>query len=451
MESLNHSHNKKKFNIVVVSVLIAGLLLGGVVGGALYALVFDRENGTTQQRVTNVSSGSNSNEQAKKFTLTEYSKGLKQLNIARGVYVCDFDIRAYNNNSTKYTADIQYKSEQEEVWDTVGVGMPAASLRIDLISPQGLFDWYYYDYEEQDIPNKTVIKLLSDWDGVQYSGSFPMRSLGSADYPVIDVHWDISKEILARYNAYFKWDLACTPVQEIREQKETEGQLEPFAVSRYIESSTDDFAYQGTGGRVLVGPDVAGDYECSIDVTHNERPEYSKFDQPYLIGGGGISISTLENYFDYSQPPTTQSLIYTNPWDEKKSFFGLQVKDEQPLIEVSPAYAESNAQWVVACNKLNPENRVSSLSREGLNVERFYSNLKQGTYVCSSDAIWGRIEYPNQEESVDWEEDKSDPGSWGILQEIEITNTSTTSAPYITLGSNWHGYGAPWSVECNPK
>ena len=158
-------------------------------------------------------------------------------------------------------------------------------------------------------------------------------------------------KILAEYNEWFAWNLNCTPIQNAEAGGRT---------------PVDEFVYEGVGSQFFQMPSLLqGHYECSIDVTNNKRREHEKYNQPYLIGGGGLTVESYTDYTDYSQSPTITRLIQTNPWDERKSFFGLEIKDQQPLIQVSPARAEDKAEWTLACNKISPDSKTSSLNRDG--------------------------------------------------------------------------------------
>lgn len=456
MENFNNIENRQKINVVVVSILVAGLLIGGVAGGALYAFIFDKSE-TTQQS-TSLPLQADPNEQAEVFELSgelsSYShhanswKGggaLQQLAMKQGMYSCDFEIKSDNvefipvddrvapapdGARTYVAAVIPYRDEQQIDGGGSDGFTSVATIQVLLVNQQGLGAHSYENIRTQDI----LYKLYSNWDGIIYKGSFGLRSIESANYPIMSIGVHVNEGLLTKYSSSFSWDLSCTPIKES------------------TDTPQDAFTYAETGQQFFQAPPLnPGDYNCSIDVVDNKPPEHSKYDQPYLVGGGGIYVSSYTNYHDYSQEPKGASLVRTRVWNEGKSFFNLNVQDEQPLISVTPDRAENEASWIVACNKLNPEDKVRSFKREGINFERFYSNLQSGTYSCVSNAHSGSVEYPDQDELVKLE---YVPGSGGTLDDgvgsFEII-VKGDSAPYIALDSNYHGYGGEWTVECNPK
>ena len=428
----NGTNKKRKIDAPIITILVGLLLVGVLVGGVLYAFVFNDNDDTTSEQAV-----SDSGETAA-FELVDTQQGLYPIKIAKGIYSCDFEIRA-QKGGRNYADTLQLKSEEQLDQENIGIGfLPVATISVDFTNPQGLFDDQYTTYTARAEQADAINKLFSDWDGITYSGSFGLRSGGTPNYPVMDVNWDINESALTAYNDSFQWTLGCAPVQDIEDQLPSERTSE----------ITDEFVYQGVGSRFFQASLAQGHHECSIDVFENARPAHETYSQPYIRGGGGMNVKSYTDYNDYSQPPLLTSLIQTNPWDERKSSFGLQVTDDQQsLLSVRPARGEGKAQWVIACNQLTPESKTTSLKREGLNVERFYANLQPGTYSCTTDAIGGSVEYQDQQEPVRLAPDPSSVVR-GFNFELAVTDASD---PYITIAQNYHGYGGDWTLECNPK
>ena len=213
----NNAGAKQKMNALIAFALIAGLLVGGVVGGALYALLFNDNDTPSVQ--SNSQAVSVSGGEGEAFELSNTEPGLYPVNVSAGIYLCDFTIRAREGVAPGYTGTVQLKSREQlqEENIEVGVGLPVATLTINFVSPQGLFNWYYHGYQEQTKATNITNKLFSDWDGVAYSGSFGLRSVGGSNYPVMDVNWDINNEILVASNTFFQWNLQCVPIQNTGE------------------------------------------------------------------------------------------------------------------------------------------------------------------------------------------------------------------------------------------
>lgn len=418
--------NKQKINAMIVSVLIAGLLIGGVAGGALYALLFDgnETTDTTQQNnqstmggeIVLVEGASSSDDPVLQGSVAQV------LNLERGIHACRFMITGKHSDTGEQIAPVIRVPEEGNYETYYEPGEHAADVRVE-ITNEGAWS------TSGGWGSST---LYSEWDATEYSGVFGLRSAGAQNYPIISVNVNVYPTHLLQYNDQFDWSVDCNQV-----------------AATLINPDINSFTKASTGNDFFEVSLQQGDYRCEFTQQALEQPEYSVYGQPYLIGGGGASVVLYSDYLDYAKDPSTTFLLQTNAWSEQTTTFSVNSPgvDQSLLMEVSPAHAEKDVEWSLSCNKINEEEKTDSLKRTGRNVERFYSNLKPGVYECTTNAIGGYVEYPGQDpiRLV-----STDPDSVTELSPFELTVTET-SVPYIVLQQNYHGYGGEYTLECNQK